>query len=87
VTTVKTRYQWLETRPAKKPCQPGIRGRNMLVWNVVHPIVIQDASPADVARRFDLPEAAVLEALDYYRAHSDEIDSEINEIGRELRLR
>jgi uncharacterized protein (DUF433 family) len=59
----------------------------MLIWNVVHPIVIQDATPADVARRFELPEAAVLEALDYYQTHSREIDAEIDEIGRELRLR
>jgi uncharacterized protein (DUF433 family) len=59
----------------------------MLVWNLVHPVLIQDVPPDEVARRYDLPEAVVLECLEYYQEHRSEIDAEIDDIGRRLGLK
>jgi uncharacterized protein (DUF433 family) len=64
---VETTYQWLEPKPYKRfTKQWGIKGRNMTVWNLVADVVVSEAPPEDVARRFRLPVEAVHEALDYY---------------------
>ena len=39
--TARTTYQWLEPKPYKKfTKQLGIKGRNMIVWNLVADIVV-----------------------------------------------
>ena len=86
--STETTYQWLEPKPYKKfTKQLGIKGRNMIVWNLVHPIVVQGHSPEEIARRFDLPIAAVREALDYYHANQGWIDREVEDEARRFGLR
>src|SRR5438067_4784619 len=78
--STETTYQWLEPKPYKKfTKQLGIKGRNMIVWNLVHPVVVQGHSAEEIARRFDLPVEAVREALGYYHANKTWIDKEVEE--------
>lgn len=84
----ETTYQWLEPKPYKKHTrQLGIKGRNMIVWNLVHPVVIQGHTAEEIARRFELPVEAVHEALDYYATNREWIDREVEEQAREFGLR
>jgi uncharacterized protein (DUF433 family) len=86
--SVETTYQWLEPKPYKKRTrQWGIKGRNLIVWNLVADVVVSGHSPADVAEDFRLPLDAVLEALSYYQANREWIDAEVEEEGRRLGLK
>jgi uncharacterized protein (DUF433 family) len=81
-----TGYQWLEPKPHKRfTKQLGIKGRNMIVWNLIHPIVLGRQGVEWVAQDMDLPVEAVQEALDYYHANQDWIDEEVAQAGRRLR--
>ncbi len=84
----QTTYQWLEPKPSKRfTKQLGIKGRNMIVWNLVADIVVDDADPAKVAKDYRLPLEAVHEALEYYYANKEWIDAEVNEEARARGLR
>jgi uncharacterized protein (DUF433 family) len=86
--STETTYQWLEPKPYKKHTrQLGIKGRNMIVWNLVAPIVVSEHTPEEVAQDFRLPLEAVKEALDYYYANKAWIDAEVEEVARECGLR
>lgn len=86
--STETTYQWLEPKPYKKFTKPlGIKGRNMIVWNLVSSIVVRDETPEYVAQNYDLPVEAVREALDYYYANKEWIDAEVDEQGRRLGLK
>ena len=81
-------YQWLEPKPYKKfTKQLGIKGRNMIVWNLVSGIVVRGEAADDVAKDYDLPLEAVREALDYYHANKEWIDAEVDETARKFGLR
>ena len=81
-------YEWLEPKPYKKfTKQLGIKGRNMIVWNLVSSIVVRGETPEYVASNYRLPIEAVQEALDYYYPNKEWIDAENEEIARELGLR
>ncbi len=81
----QTTYQWLEPKPYKKfTKQLGIKGRNMIVWNLVANIVVSGLTAEAVARDFELPIEAVNEALDYYYSNQLWIDEETAETGRFL---
>jgi uncharacterized protein (DUF433 family) len=86
--STETTYLWLEAKPYKKHTkQLGIKGRNMIVWNLVAPIVVSGQTPEYVAQNFRLPLEAVQEALDYYHANREWIDAEVDEQGRRLGLK
>ena len=84
----ETSYQWLEPKPYKQfTKQLGIKGRNMIVWNLVADIVVSEKTPEYVASNYRLPLEAVQEALDYYYAKKEWIDAEVDEQGRRLGLK
>jgi uncharacterized protein (DUF433 family) len=86
--SVETTYQWLEPKPYKtRTRQLGIKGRNILVWNLVANIVVSGEAPEAVAQDRHLPLEAVLEALEYYRANQNWIDQEVEATGAALRQR
>jgi uncharacterized protein (DUF433 family) len=86
--STETTYQWLEPKPYKKfTKQLGIRGRNMIVWNLVADVVVSERTPEEVAADYRLPVEAVNEALEYYYANKEWIDEEVDEEGRELGLK
>src|SRR5438552_15646465 len=83
----ETTYQWLEPKPYKKfTKQLGIKGRNMIVWNLVADVVVSGRTPEEVAEDYRLPVEAVEEALDYYHANKEWIDAEVDATGRRLGL-
>lgn len=83
-----TSYQWLEPKPYKKFTQQwGIKGRNMIVWNLVSGIVVRGETPEYVATDYDLPVEAVREALQYYYANKEWIDAEVDDMARRFGLR
>jgi uncharacterized protein (DUF433 family) len=83
-----TGYQWLEPKPYKKHTrQLGIKGRNMIVWNLVSGIVVRGETPEAVAQDYRLPVEAVREALEYYFANQEWIDAEVEDEAREFGLR
>jgi uncharacterized protein (DUF433 family) len=83
-----TTYKWLEPKPYKKfTKQLGIKGRNMIVWNLVSGIVVRGETPEYVAKDYDLPVEAVQEALDYYYANREWIDAEVDDMARRFGLR
>lgn len=54
--SVETTYKWLEPKPYKKfTKQLGIKGRNMIVWNLVADIVVSGDTPEEVAKDYRLP--------------------------------
>ncbi len=86
--SAETTYRWLEPKPYKKfTKQLGIKGRNMIVWNLVADVVVSEHTPEEVAEDFRLPLEAVQEALDYYYANKNWIDAEVDEEGRDLGLK
>jgi uncharacterized protein (DUF433 family) len=86
--STETTYQWLEPKPYKLfTKQLGIKGRNMIVWNLVADVVVSGKTPEYVAQNYRLPLEAVQEALDYYYANKEWIDEEVDEEGRELGLK
>lgn len=81
-------YKWLEPKPYKKfTKQGGIKGRNMIVWNLVAEIVVSERTPEEVAEDYRLPLEAVQEALDYDYANKEWIDAEVETTARRLGLR
>jgi uncharacterized protein (DUF433 family) len=83
-----TTYQWLEPKPYKKfTKQLGIKGRNMIVWNLVADVVVSGLTPEEVAKDYRLPVEAVQEALEYYYANQEWIDAEVDAMGRRLGLK
>ncbi len=82
---VKTPYKHLEARPESWRKQWYLKERNLTVWQVVGRMQAHGYSSAEAAEQFDLPLAAVLEAVDYYQRHKDLVDAETAEEGRRLR--
>lgn len=83
----QTTYKWLEPKPYKKfTKQLGIKGRNMIVWNLVSGIVVHEQLPEFVAKDYRLPLEAVQEALDYYYANKGWIDAETDKMCEEAGL-
>jgi uncharacterized protein (DUF433 family) len=86
--SAETTCQWLEPKPYKKfTKQLGIKGRNMIVWNLVADVIVSGVIPEEVANDYRLPVEAVQEALDYYYANKEWIDAETDEVGRRLGLK
>lgn len=83
---VATYYKHLEARPEAWRKQLYLKERNMTVWHVVGRMQAHGYSSAQAAEQFDLPLAAVLEAVDYYQSNKDLVDAETAEEGRRLRV-
>ena len=80
-----THYKHLETRPDSWRKQLYLKERNVTVWQVVGRMQAHGHSSAEAAEQFDLPLAAVLEAVDYDQRNRDLVDAETAEEGRHLR--
>lgn len=62
-------------RGASGSPSPVLRGTGIRVQTIV--IASQNMNPAEIARDYDLSEAQVNEALNFYEAHRAEIDASI----------
>jgi uncharacterized protein (DUF433 family) len=72
-------YEYLEARSHPWRRQLYLRGRNMTVGQLVATMNANRLSPEEAAEDMDLPLAQVQEALAYYEAHSDLVNSELRE--------
>jgi uncharacterized protein (DUF433 family) len=79
-------YRYLEPKPYKQTKQLGIKGRNMIVWNLVATMRTEEFGIKEIASDYRLPVEAVIEALDYYYKNRSMIEAENEQIGRELGL-
>ena len=79
-------YRYLEPKPYKRTKQLGIKGRNMIVWNLVATMRTEGFTIEEAADGYGLPPEAVIEALDYYYKNKAMIEEENEQIGRELGL-
>jgi uncharacterized protein (DUF433 family) len=84
--SVEIHYKHLEARPDSWRKQLYLKERNMTVWHVVGRMQAHGYSSAEAAEQFDLPLAAVLEAVDYYQRNKDLVDAETAEEERRLRV-
>lgn len=73
------RYEHLVARPHSWRRQLSLKGRNMTVGQLVATMRASELSPEAAADDLDVPLAQIREALDYYRAHRDLVDSELRE--------
>jgi len=64
-------YRYLEPKPYKRAKQPGIKGRNMTVWNLVATMRTEGFTVKETTEGFALPVEAVLEALEYYEENKE----------------
>jgi uncharacterized protein (DUF433 family) len=83
---VQIHYKHLEVRPDSWRKQLYLKERNMTVWHVVGRVQAHGYSSAEAAEQFDLPLAAVLEAVNYYQRNKDLVDAETAEEDRRLRV-
>jgi uncharacterized protein (DUF433 family) len=80
-------YEHLEARPHPWRRQLYLRGRNMTVGQLVATMNANKLSPEEAAEDMDLPLAQVQEALAYYEAHRDLVNSELREEKRYLQAK
>ena len=80
-------YEYLEARPHPWRRQLYLRGRNITVGHLVATMNANKLSPEEAAEDMDLPLAQVQEALAYYEAHSDLVNSELREEKRYLQAK
>jgi len=77
-------YRYLVTRPEKGRSQPYLKGRTMTVGQLVYKMRANQLAAEQAAADMDLPVEQVMEALAYYQAHRDLIESEMAEEGQYL---
>ena len=80
-------YEYLEARPHPWRRQLYLRGRNITVGHLVATMNANKLSPEEAAEDMDLPLPQVQEALAYYEAHSDLVNSELREEKRYLQAK
>lgn len=89
LTDAQRVYSHLETRPGSNYRQPFLKGRRIRV--VVMYQAVHDAeeprTPEEVARDFEVPLEAVLEALDYVERNPEVIRDDWEREGASLRAR
>ncbi|MBM4254995.1 MAG: DUF104 domain-containing protein [Deltaproteobacteria bacterium] len=69
-------YTYLVARDHPRRRQLYVKERNLTVGQLVRSIRADHLLPADAAERYDLPLAAIEEALAYYQAHRELIEAE-----------
>jgi len=67
----------ITTHPLIRGGRPCIAGTGLKVTSIVIQQQNWQQSPTEIARHFDVDLAQVKDALDYYAAHSDYIDTDI----------
>jgi uncharacterized protein (DUF433 family) len=81
----KQSLNYLVSRPHPWRKQLFIKGRNMTVANLIYSIRTNKLTPEEAAQDFDLPLAAVEEAMQYYALNRELIEIEALEEKRILK--
>ena len=86
--SIQIQYEFLESRPRSNYKQLWVEGRHIraevLFRYTVGP---EPESPEQVAKEYDLPVAAVLEAIDYCKRNQDLLDAERSQETASIRAR
>ena len=86
--SVQVEYKFLEPRPRSNYKQLWVKGRHMRA-EVLYRYTVgpEPESSAQVAREYDLPVEAVLEAIDYCTRNKDLLDAERAREAASIRAR
>ena len=80
----KVKYRYLAPSRHSWRQQFYVKGRNQTVGQLVAILQAEDWTPEEAAENFELPVAAIYEALDYYQQHCELIEAEAAEERRRL---
>jgi uncharacterized protein (DUF433 family) len=75
----KTQWQYLEPRPQSQRAQLYFKGRKLRPFTVWTTMLAEKMSPSETADDWDLPFAAVVEAIDYCEANFELLQKEAEE--------
>ena len=86
--SIQIQYEFLESRPRSNYKQLWVKGRHMRA-EVLYRYTVgsEPESPEQVAKEYDLPVAAVLEAIDYCTRNRDLLDTERSQEAASIRAR
>lgn len=82
-----TQWQYLEKRPHPWRQQLYIKGRKLTAFAVWMDMIVNGETPEEAAENWDLPLAAVLEAIEYCETHPELLKREAEEERRYLEER
>lgn len=80
----KTQWQYLEPRPSSWRKQLFFKGRRLKAFDVWMTMQVEEMTPEETAEDWDLPLAAVEEAIEYCQTHQDLLKQEAEEERRYL---
>lgn len=80
----QTQWQYLEQRPHPWRQQLYFKGRRLKAFSVWMDMMVNEMSPEEAADNWDLPLAAVREAIEYCSSHQDLLKREAQEERRRL---
>lgn len=86
MTTKKTKTQWqyLEKRPHPWRQQLSFKGRKLRAFTVWMSMIVNEMTLEETADNWDLPLAAVIEAIEYCETHQDLLEQEAQRERRHL---
>src|SRR5207244_9998485 len=86
--SIQVQYEFLESRPRSNYKQLWVKGRHIRA-EVLYRYTVgpEPESPEQVAKEYDLPVGAVLEAIDYCTRNRDLLDSERSQEAADLQAR
>ena len=83
----KTQWQYLEQRPHAWRKQLHFKGKRLRAFNVWMTMLVEEMTLEETAEDWDLPLAAVEEAIEYCQTHQDLLKREAEEERRYLEER
>ena len=79
-----TQWQYIEERPQSWRKQLYLKGRKLLAQTVWSDMLVNGDTPEEAADNWDLPLAAIEEAIHYCETHRELLQQEAEEEGRYL---
>ncbi len=79
-----TQWQYLEKRPHPWRQQLYFKGRRLKAFDVWMDMMVNEETPEEAADNWDLPLAAVLEAIEYCQTHQELLRREASSERRRL---
>ncbi|NBD31538.1 MAG: hypothetical protein GVY17_00820 [Cyanobacteria bacterium] len=80
----KTQWQYLEKRPHPWRQQLYIKGRKLRAFTLWMNMIVNEMTPQQAAENWELPLAAIQEAIEYCETHQDLLEQEAQRERRHL---
>ena len=81
---IQTQWQYLEKRPHRWRQQLYIKGRKLTAFTLWMNMIVNEITPEDAADNWELPLAAVYEAIEYCQTHQELLQQEAETERRHL---